>query len=65
MHKGLAHSLEVPNSEPVSLQDLLAEKKLTLGVSMNRSYGEQLDNVINNTPDVEHICLTLKELIFY
>ena len=53
MHKGLAHSLEVPNSEPVSLQDLLAEKKLTLGVSMNRSYGEQLDNVINNTPDVD------------
>tara|TARA_Y100000782_G_scaffold58447_1_gene64532 strand:- start:10301 stop:11161 length:861 start_codon:yes stop_codon:yes gene_type:complete len=53
MHKGLAHSLEVPNSEPVSLQDLLAEKKLTLGVSMNRSYGEQLDSVINNTPDVD------------
>jgi len=35
------------------LQDLLAEKKLTLGVSMNRSYGEQLDSVINNTPDVD------------
>jgi len=59
MHKGLAHSLEVPNSEPVSLQDLLAEKKLTLGVSMNRSYGEQLDNVINNTPDVKRLDILL------
>lgn len=53
MHKKLAQSLEVANGEPVSLHDLLAEKKLTLGVSMSRSYGEQLDTVINTTPDVD------------
>lgn len=52
MHKGLAKSLGVANGKAVSLHDLLAEKKLTLGVSMNRSYGEALDKVINNTPDI-------------
>lgn len=52
MHKNLAVALKLKESTPVSLAKLLVEKKLTLGVSMNRSYGSEIDKIINTTPGI-------------
>jgi uncharacterized protein (TIGR02285 family) len=53
LHKRLANALSLKNDAEVSLYDLLQEKKLTLGVSLSRSYGEAIDSIINSTPDVD------------
>jgi uncharacterized protein (TIGR02285 family) len=53
LHKKLASALSLKNDTEVSLYDLLQEKKLTLGVSLSRSYGEAIDGIVNSTPDVD------------
>ena len=51
MHQKLSASLDIESSESVSLTHLLVKKQLTLGVSMNRSYGSEIDKIINTTPN--------------
>lgn len=51
MHQKLSIALGIESSKSVSLTNLLVNKKLTLGVSMNRSYGSEIDKVINTTPN--------------
>lgn len=51
MHQKLSAALDIESSEPVSLTHLLVKKQLTLGVSMNRSYGSEIDKIINTTPN--------------
>nr|WP_033016264.1 TIGR02285 family protein [Pseudoalteromonas sp. BSi20495] len=53
MHSKLADALELPDATEVSLLDLIRDKKLTLGISMSRSYGKEIDSVINTTPDID------------
>lgn len=53
MHNKLADALELPNATEVSLLNLIRDKKLTLGVSMSRSYGKEIDTIINTTPDID------------
>ncbi|GAA60339.1 hypothetical protein P20652_2205 [Pseudoalteromonas sp. BSi20652] len=53
MHKRLADALNIADSNKVSLLDLIQEKKLTLGVSMSRSYGQEIDSLINTTPTID------------
>ena len=52
MHTKLSSALEIEDAKPVSLTNLLVNKKLTLGVSMNRSYGSEIDKIINTTPGI-------------
>ena len=52
MHKKLAKALNIAESKEVSLLDLLQDKKLTLGVSMSRSYGQEIDTLINSSPNI-------------
>ncbi|MBH0038384.1 TIGR02285 family protein [Pseudoalteromonas sp. SWN166] len=52
LHKRLADALNIEDSGEVSLLDLLQDKKLTLGVSMSRSYGQEIDSLINSTPNI-------------
>ncbi|WP_372762570.1 hypothetical protein [Pseudoalteromonas sp.] len=52
MHTSLSDSLQLPEAQPVSLLKLLADDKLTLGISMSRSYGREIDTLINTTPDI-------------
>ena len=51
MHQKLSIALGIESSKSVSLTNLLVNKKLTLGVSMNRSYGSEIDKIINTTPN--------------
>ncbi len=51
MHQKLSAALDIESSESVSLTHLLVKKQLTLGVSMNRSYGSEIDKIINTTPN--------------
>jgi uncharacterized protein (TIGR02285 family) len=51
MHQKLSAALDIQSSESVSLTHLLVKKQLTLGVSMNRSYGSEIDKIINTTPN--------------
>ncbi|GEB72067.1 hypothetical protein PC2016_1348 [Pseudoalteromonas carrageenovora] len=53
MHARLANALELKDANEVSLLELIQDKKLTLGVSMSRSYGKEIDTVINSTPDID------------
>ncbi|MBH0056542.1 transporter substrate-binding domain-containing protein [Pseudoalteromonas sp. SWXJZ94C] len=53
LHKKLAEALDIPNDKNISLLNLLQDKKLTLGVSMSRSYGKEIDTLINTTPNIE------------
>lgn len=53
MHKKLAKALNIAESKEVSLLDLIQDKKLTLGVSMSRSYGQEIDTLINSTPNID------------
>ncbi|WP_024599356.1 transporter substrate-binding domain-containing protein [Pseudoalteromonas sp. TAE56] len=53
MHKRLAKALNIAESKEVSLLDLIQDKKLTLGVSMSRSYGQEIDTLINSTPNID------------
>ena len=53
MHKRLAKALNIADSNEVSLLDLIQDKKLTLGVSMSRSYGQEIDTLINSTPNID------------
>lgn len=48
IHRGLAKQLKLDETQLISLQSLLTNNKLTLGISMSRSYGESLDNVISS-----------------
>ncbi|TMP88130.1 hypothetical protein CWC05_01430 [Pseudoalteromonas ruthenica] len=50
MRKELANTLGLVEGEPVSLSQLLAEQGLRLGLPMNRSYGKELDHIINHSP---------------
>ena len=51
MHQKLSAALNIESSDSVSLTHLLVKKQLTLGVSMNRSYGSEIDKIINTTPN--------------
>ncbi|MEL0654635.1 transporter substrate-binding domain-containing protein [Pseudoalteromonas issachenkonii] len=53
MHKRLAKALNIAESKEVSLLNLIQDKKLTLGVSMSRSYGQEIDTLINRTPNID------------
>ncbi len=53
MHKKLAKALNIAESKEVSLLNLIQDKKLTLGVSMSRSYGQEIDTLINSTPNID------------
>ncbi|MBG9991736.1 transporter substrate-binding domain-containing protein [Pseudoalteromonas sp. NZS71_1] len=53
MHKRLAKALNIAESKEVSLLDLIQDKKLTLGISMSRSYGQEIDTLINSTPNID------------
>ncbi|KAA1155508.1 hypothetical protein EU510_05225 [Pseudoalteromonas sp. FUC4] len=53
MHKRLAKALNIAESKEVSLLNLIQDKKLTLGVSMSRSYGQEIDTLINSTPNID------------
>ena len=53
MHKKLAKALNIAESKEVSLLDLIQDKKLTLGISMSRSYGQEIDTLINSTPNID------------
>lgn len=53
MHTKLRRALNIEDTKPVSLTHLLVDKKLTLGVSMNRSYGSEIDKIINTTPNID------------
>ena len=53
MHKRLAKALNIAESKEVSLLNLIQDKKLTLGISMSRSYGQEIDTLINSTPNID------------
>ena len=54
IRKELAAKLELDVTKPVSLKSLLAEN-LALGVSMSRSFGANIDKVINESHDANII----------
>ncbi|MCQ8881769.1 TIGR02285 family protein [Pseudoalteromonas shioyasakiensis] len=54
IRKELAAKLELDVTKPVSLKSLLAEN-LALGVSMSRSFGTNIDKVINESHDANII----------
>ena len=49
IHKELAKQLKIDIKNPISLQALLNEYHLALGISMSRSYGDAIDSVINDS----------------
>ncbi len=51
IRKELAAKLELDVTKPVSLKSLLDDKHLALGVSMSRSFGADIDSVINESHD--------------
>ncbi|CAM4337979.1 TIGR02285 family protein [Pseudoalteromonas ostreae] len=55
IHKELVQHLKLNTNAPVSLKTLLNKYQLTLGISMNRSYGKTIDKVINNSADASII----------
>ena len=55
IRKELVNTLELNTAKPVSLKTLLADKHLALGVSMSRSFGKDIDNVINTSHDANII----------
>lgn len=55
IHKELVSQLNINVAEPISFGQLLNEKKLTLGISMSRSYGVEIDKIINNSADASII----------
>ena len=54
IRKELAKKLKLDSTKPVSLKSLLAEN-LALGVSMSRSFGANIDKVINESHDANII----------
>ncbi|MEL7579717.1 hypothetical protein AADY36_10120 [Pseudoalteromonas sp. D15MCD-2] len=54
IRKELATKLKLDSTKPVSLKSLLAEN-LALGVSMSRSFGANIDKVINESHDANII----------
>ena len=54
IRKELATKLKLDSTKPVSLKSLLAES-LALGVSMSRSFGANIDKVINESHDANII----------
>ncbi len=55
IHNELVTKLGLDPAKPVSLKSLLNEKQLTLGVSMSRSFGKDIDTVINTSHDANII----------
>ncbi|MGS0496682.1 TIGR02285 family protein [Pseudoalteromonas mariniglutinosa] len=55
IHKELAQQLKLDLNQPVSLDALLNQYKLALGISMSRSYGDAIDAIINNSADASII----------
>lgn len=55
MHIKLSRALKLPADKAVSLASLITADKLTLGISMSRSYGNEIDTLINTTPDINLI----------
>lgn len=55
IHTDLLHKLGLNQQAPHSFSTLLNTKKLTLGISMSRSYGFEIDKVINNSADASII----------
>ncbi|WP_404340360.1 hypothetical protein [Pseudoalteromonas mariniglutinosa] len=51
IHKELIAKLRLNPDQPVSLKTLLKQYKLTLGISMSRSFGKAIDEVINTNHD--------------
>lgn len=50
MRKSVATSLSLNEKKPVSLSELITQKGLTIGLPLNRSYGNVLDAVIELAP---------------
>lgn len=55
IHKDLLNKLNIDATKPISFSQLLNDKKLTLGISMSRSYGIEIDKIINNSADASII----------
>lgn len=55
IHTNLMQLLDLDQQTPQSFSDLLNNKNLTLGISMSRSYGIEIDKVINNSADASII----------
>lgn len=55
IHKELAKQLNLDKTQLVSLNSLLSKHKLTLGIPMNRSYGNAIDAVIDNNQNLSII----------
>ncbi|MFY8327541.1 TIGR02285 family protein [Pseudoalteromonas sp. ZZD1] len=55
IHKELLSQLQIDAADPISFSQLLNEQKLTLGISMSRSYGVEIDKIINNSADASII----------
>ncbi|MGX1113022.1 uncharacterized protein (TIGR02285 family) [Pseudoalteromonas sp. MBR-15] len=55
IRKELIEKLNLDPSKPISLKSLLNDKHLALGVSMSRSFGSNIDNVINSSHDANII----------
>ena len=63
MHQKLSAALDIESSESVSLTHLLVKKQLTLGVSMNRSYGSEIDKIINTTPNTNIVIIPTRDTL--
>ena len=50
LHSEVTQSLNVGSNNSIYLKDLVFKHQLMLGKSMRRSYGEQVDGIINNIP---------------
>ncbi|MCQ8876990.1 TIGR02285 family protein [Pseudoalteromonas shioyasakiensis] len=55
IHKELLTKLNINANKPLSFSHLLNDKKLTLGISMSRSYGVEIDKIINSSADASII----------
>lgn len=55
LHTETLKLLNINPNSPISLDKLINEYKLTLGVAMQRSYGEALDQVITAAPQAQKV----------
>ncbi len=49
MRRSIINKLNIDHTKPVSLKQLIEKYKLTLGVTLNRSYGQAIDEIISQT----------------
>lgn len=51
MRKAMVDKLQLPSSEAVSLTRLIMQNGLTLGTTLNRSFGKEIDEIISLSPE--------------